>query len=70
MGFGLPGLESEKRPQEEKKESGERTRHHGVGELWKHGHEGWPIGFKSIPDGTGQVITWSYLKANRYNSRE
>lgn len=34
----------------------------------KHSLVGWPIGGKSSPNGTQQVITWSHWKENRHNS--
>jgi hypothetical protein len=39
---------------------GGMRRHHGVGESWKHGHEGWPIKVKSSPDEAWKVITQAY----------
>lgn len=54
MGLQFLGLRSEAR---DKEEDGKKRRWHGVGESWKPGHEGWPIGGKSSPDRSQQITT-------------
>jgi hypothetical protein len=50
------------RRQGEREEGGERRRQQGVKIV--------AIGVKSSPDGTWQVILWSYWQGNRHNSIE
>lgn len=66
-GLGVPGLGIKGRGLlgGRRRRGGERSCH-GVGELWKHGHEGWTIRVKSSPCRTYQVITWDYWWGSKF----
>lgn len=55
---------SEKNHEGETEEGGQRRKPSWGRCVKKYGHEGYPIGVKSCPNGTWQFIKWHYQREN------
>lgn len=67
----FPGLRSQAGTRRKREDTGGEGRsHHSGGRLWARGHEGQPVGSRSSPGGTWQVMSQGHWQGGRRNSTE